>query len=190
MTEAATKATFSERKSLSAAFHEKITGEPNSGCWLWTGASGTRGYGHIRKNGKMLKAHRVAWTLYRGAIPEGLCVLHHCDVTSCVNPGHLFIGTHTDNMRDKERKGRANHASGLRHGRYTKPWRTCRGDAHHARRIPLFFAGERNGRAKLTKADVLAIRVDPLGCLRASRKYGVSKTTIQKIRKRLLWRHI
>jgi hypothetical protein len=96
-------------RSLAERFHEKWTGEPNSGCWLWLATvGGDWGYGNIRKGrkGRHLPAHRVSWELHRGPIPDGMCVLHRCDVPSCVNPDHLYLGTNKDNTRDMNMKGR------------------------------------------------------------------------------------
>ena len=64
------------------------------------------GYGMFRIKRESYLAHRYSWTLHRGPIPVGLWVLHRCDVPACVNPGHLFLGTHQDNMDDMKRKGR------------------------------------------------------------------------------------
>lgn len=75
-------------------------------CWPWTGSKLKTGYGQLRENGKMIRAHRVSWELSRGPIPEGMNVCHHCDNPPCCNPDHLFIGTHLDNTRDKMHKGR------------------------------------------------------------------------------------
>lgn len=76
-------------------------------CWLWRSTVGTTGYGQFCMFGKYRKAHRVAYTLSVGEIPEGMFVLHRCDVPLCVNPDHLFLGTHQDNMADKAKKKRA-----------------------------------------------------------------------------------
>lgn len=76
------------------------------GCWGWEGSKDTGGYGRLWIAGKTFAAHRISWELTNGAIPLGLLVLHRCDNRECVNPAHLFLGTHTDNMRDKMAKGR------------------------------------------------------------------------------------
>jgi hypothetical protein len=83
------------------------------GCWLWTGTKvGTMGYGWIRlrnDEGVMAHgavAHRIAYELFVGPIPDGLWVLHRCDTPACVNPEHLFLGNRADNMRDAREKGR------------------------------------------------------------------------------------
>lgn len=90
-------------------FEAKYIPEPNTGCWLWTSTQQTFGYGAFRFRGGYQKAHRVAWILYRGVIPDNLCVLHKCDTPTCVNPDHLFLGSRTDNNADCIRKGRNNN---------------------------------------------------------------------------------
>src|SRR5574341_1528919 len=89
-------------------------------CWFWLTGSGT--YGWFSFEGKALGAHRMSWILAHGPIPKGMCVLHHCDIPRCVRPDHLFLGTHSDNMRDMWAKGRGGlmplekRARGERHG--------------------------------------------------------------------------
>lgn len=80
-----------------------------SGCWLWKGGHNKAGYGSARLTclgGKSILAHRLSWLVHKGAIPDGLHVLHHCDNPGCVRPAHLFVGTDNDNTQDRVRKGR------------------------------------------------------------------------------------
>jgi len=94
-------------KSIVERFEQKYIPVPESGCWLWTEGLFKGGYGNIHTTGKSCtQAHRISWQIYKGPIPKGLHVLHKCDVPSCVNPDHLFLGTHLDNMKDKVKKGR------------------------------------------------------------------------------------
>lgn len=93
-------------------FERFVHPEPNSGCHLWTGNCNRTGYGVFAyaesavSPFRQIVAHRVAWMLANGAIPNGLLVLHKCDVRCCVNPDHLFLGTYSDNTMDMVRKGR------------------------------------------------------------------------------------
>lgn len=103
-----TKAPLKER------FDKMVCPESNSGCFLWTGSVRHNGYGQIWDGEKIEYSHRAAWRLANGDIPDGLFVLHRCDTPSCVNPTHLFLGTHNDNMKDMAAKGRK--AEGERHG--------------------------------------------------------------------------
>ena len=103
--------------SIHLRFENAYTPEPNTGCWLWQ--RGYRaGYGGINFEGKKQSAHRVSFKLFNGPINNGLHVLHSCDMTSCVNPSHLRLGTHIENMQDREKRGRGNQPSGRRHARW------------------------------------------------------------------------
>lgn len=78
----------------------------NTNCWVWIASRNKKGYGHLRARGTIAYAHRLAWELKRGPIPEGLWVLHRCDNPWCVRPDHLFLGTHKDNVADCTAKKR------------------------------------------------------------------------------------
>lgn len=106
---------------LQERFMRHVEPEPNSGCWLWTGSLFRNGYGKFSVviDGKRSTqyAHRVAWESANGPIPLGMCVLHSCDVRSCVLAEHLFLGTKQDNSADMARKGRGIRSkSGLPYG--------------------------------------------------------------------------
>jgi hypothetical protein len=138
-------------------------------CWIWMGGKSGDGYGYIydggKGSGRHLRAHRVAFELFVGPIPEGKQVLHHCDNPACVSPNHLFLGTELDNARDRNAKDRDRHPR-----------------------------GECVGTAKLTQAQVQEIRAQyrryshEFGSIELGRRYGVSHTTILDVAKGKFWR--
>jgi len=138
------------------------------GCWVWTRGL-RRGYGSISVpiDRKEKFAHRVAYEAFVGAIPDGMCVCHKCDVPACVNPDHLFLGTNADNTADMVAKGRG--------------WRPI-------------LRGETNGRAKLTADQVSEIRAlyaDRQGsCRSLGAKFGVSSRYISAIVRGENWGHV
>ena len=135
-------------------------------CRLWTRGSG---YGDRRVNGRRVSVHRLAWEEAYGPIPPGLFVCHHCDTPPCYEPTHLFLGTHTENMRDAQAKGRL--------------------------RNPVLY-GAANPKSKLTLEQVAEIRatVRPLprgrhggGVLAAAHRYGMSRRAIAAILNGRTW---
>ena len=91
----------------------KVMYEPNTGCWYWIGALFSQGYGAIRINKKIFRAHRISYEIYNGQIPNGLYVRHSCHNPACVNPSHLLVGNQFDNMRDMVLAGRHNNKKRL-----------------------------------------------------------------------------
>lgn len=145
-----------------------------TGCREWHRAR-SLGYGLIKVAGKMLKTHRVAYELECGPIPDGMFVCHHCDNPACINVAHLFLGTPADNSADMKRKGRG-----------------ALGDKNAARRPEVIEKrrGETHGRAKLTDADILAIRADPRTHGLIAAEYPVSMSMVQKIKHGDNWKHV
>jgi hypothetical protein len=92
-------------------FWAKVDQRSKDECWLWTAALDDKGYGMFKLDGWMQKAHRVSWMIANGDA-NGLGVLHRCDTPACVNPRHLFLGNHSDNMKDCAAKGRLNTQNG------------------------------------------------------------------------------
>lgn len=170
-------------------------------CLEWQGAR-LRGYGRVRRAGRMQYAHRVAWEEVNGPIPDGLLVLHRCDNPPCVRPEHLFLGTDADNARDKAEKGRGNSPRGDAHGSKTKPEsrargnangsrlhpeRLARGDAHGSRLHPERRArGDRNGSRlhpeSRPRGDRSGARTKPERRPRGDAN-GRAKLTEEKVRK-------
>lgn len=88
-------------------FFQKV--DMSRDCWIWKAGTDKDGYGKIYVDGKTIRSHRVSWEIHNGPIPKNMCVLHKCDNPPCVNPEHLFLGTSTDNNRDREVKNRGRY---------------------------------------------------------------------------------
>lgn len=145
-------------------FWEKVAILDDNQCWEWKAALNEHGYGVTGCNGEVELAHRYSYRAHYGEIPDGLCVLHHCDNPPCVNPRHLFVGTMKDNTQDSLRKGR------------------------------LKARGATNPMSKLTPKDVREIRsryanTDVL-MRELAVEYGVCRTNIVLIINRKRWKHL
>lgn len=162
---------FNRYVSFPVRFERSYIPEPNSGCWLWLGSErGAFKYGAIRKDGKLIPAHRASYEMAHGPLQQGLCVLHKCDTPACVNPDHLFAGTLADNVADAVAKKR--HSHGARHGRAKV--RPARGAA--------------NGNSRLTPEIVEWIRESTYPQRLIGRLCGVSQTTVHNIKARKHWK--
>lgn len=159
-------------------------------CLIFVGRR-TSGYGDVGRGVGRSRAHRVTWVRKNGPIPEGMCVLHRCDVRACVNPKHLFLGTRDDNNKDMKKKGR-----NARGPEFSAIMKRCaaRGEQHYSRRTPeRVRRGNACPWAVLTEAQVRKIK----GALRGGRsqkelavKYGVAYGHISKIALGQRWGHV
>ena len=154
-------------RPLADRLWEKITVGGPDDCWEWQGALDSGGYGHIvDESGRARKAHRVVMKL-SGVNVGDLDVCHTCDNRRCCNPRHLFLGTHLDNMRDRDLKGRTV--------------------------LPPPCPGARNGQARLTERDVDEIRwlhAANHPPRKLARAFGVSRGAIALVVSRKTWRHV
>lgn len=160
-----------KRISIADRFHTKYVVDAATGCWNWTGAKEEKGYGVINgggNRGPTVRAHRYAYELFIGHIPEGdgyhgTCVCHRCDNAGCVNPEHLFIGTVAENNADMDRKGR---------------------------RVNGQLRGSRHPMAKLTDENVAQILASLKPGSALAEQYGVTASIISGIRHQKTWTHI
>ena len=149
-------------------FYRKIDITP-LGCWNWTGANDGR-YGQFSVGGKLVKAHRYAYQIWRAPIPDGKNVCHKCDNPKCVNPSHLFLGTQSDNLRDCAQKGR--------NPMQTHPEKSAFKTLPDAVRP----RGDTHGKTKIAERDLGEIRTSALSTEELANAYGVHRTAIQRIR--------
>ncbi len=156
-----------------ARFMALVSAVPESGCWLWLGCITRVGYGLFNNGEKNRSAHRASHELFKGPIPENMMVLHTCDVKSCVNPNHLYLGDASQNAKDAVERGQK--PTGDRHWRRQQPDRQKGDDAPHR---------------KLTSVQVREILASLESQTTLSKKYGVSIQQIHRIVHRQSWREL
>lgn len=150
-------------RTLEDRFWSKVgkSVEPNA-CWPWVAGIFPSGYGAFTMpDGSCRRAHRVAWTLDKGD-PGELFVLHKCDNRKCCNPGHLYVGTHDDNMKDKTERS------------------SYRGEIHHKSKMT-----EDSVRELRTRYSNGGITLKELGA-----EYGINKASVRSIVNLEHWRHV
>jgi hypothetical protein len=157
---------------VAARFWRRVQKGPD--CWRWTGGKkrrpdGSLSYGvaGLGRRQQTALAHRVAWEIVHGPIPDGKVVCHDCDNPLCVRPEHLFLGTRADNLRDMRQKGRGY--------------------------VNSFPCGSAHPKARLTAEDVREIRTaraDGVTLSALASRFGVHISTIGSIARRTTWRHV
>lgn len=147
-------------------FNLKVDKNQPSGCWIWTGSIGQNGYGKFSFLSKTWLPHRVSWLLFKGSIPKKQFLCHKCDNPKCVNPDHLFLGTHKENMYDMIKKGRK-HIN------------------------PIFkMSSEKSLNAKLTNEQAIFIRKSTLKNVELAKMFNVTPPTIGSVRNGKTFRDI
>ncbi|MBE5251590.1 HNH endonuclease [Mixta sp. Marseille-Q2057] len=137
-----------------------------TGCWEWQRHTNNAGYGKLTINGRGVYAHRLAYQLVKGELPEGLDAMHSCDNPKCINPEHLVAGTRSQNMKDCSARGRAKIPTSIKRG-------------------------ESNGAAKLREVDVRSIkRLLEKGCTQReiADRFGISQSQVSHIKLGRAWK--
>lgn len=161
-------------KTIKDLFAESA--KDKNGCIVWLKFKDRGGYGFASHKNKVVRAHRLAWEFVNGKIPNGLLVCHSCDNPSCVNPKHLFLGTHKDNRAD-----------------CLKKMRQAKGDTAGPRLHPEAYVNTRSRgsshyNAKLREQDILKIRTHAGSYQHIANIFGVSKSLIYQICKNKAWK--
>jgi hypothetical protein len=152
------------RATVAARFWRHVCPEPNSGCWLWDGVVNHRGYALMSADNKLKKASHIALRLVGRALDVGQIACHRCDMPACVNPDHIYAGTHATNAADRQNRGRGIQPK-----------------------------GSLSPVAKLTEQDVMRMRAAyragrSQGSL--AREYGLNQGTVSNICRGLRWAHV
>ena len=152
------------KRPVEDRFEAQYTPEPNSGCWLWTGAMGRYPMIWVNEQKRAYGGHRLSYELHRGTIPSGMCVCHRCNNKACVNPGHLYLATTEENSAHAARDG-----------------------------LYRLQPGSINPHSKLVESDIPVIRALVESGMKhrdVARRFGLERRTVGKIVSRALWPHV
>jgi hypothetical protein len=158
-----------DRMSPESRYWQRVNKDSENGCWNWTGSVIPGGYGHFYYNNKSIYVHRISYAWHHPMTLDlfnnsKVCVCHSCDNPRCVNPAHLWLGSHADNMRDKREKGRATRGESSPCSKLTE--------------LQVLEIRQRyNKKAKITTVQL-------------SKEYGVGNSVIWNILNRKIWKHI
>lgn len=155
-------------RNIQQRFLAKVKVLPN-GCWEWQGSLKRAGYGNMRYNGKLIGTHRLSIILDGREMPDGMCACHSCDNRACVNPAHLWVGSHQDNMNDAKHKKRFKSGSKNANSKLT------------TKKVLAIVA---QSRKQISRAGRY------WGCIEIAKKFGVTKETIRHIMIGKTWSNI
>ncbi len=193
-------------KPIAVRFATKFAINSETGCWEWTGSKVAGGYGMLggERGSANVLAHRFSYEHHKSALPTGMLVCHSCDNPGCVNPDHLFAGTHEENMRDMQRKGRACVLSGaqiddvlsLYRGGMSQDAISQIFGVARATIGRIIAGGRESGSSAISgkyvvlsdsqRASVVAQLNDGLPVKRIAESFGVDRKTIRNIREKFI----
>ena len=176
-------------------FWSKVDKTDDLSCWNWTASKYHFGHGALYFRGRSQPAHRISWWIHHGEIPDGCEVCHYCDNPPCVNPGHLYVATHSQNVKDMHIRGRGVYFSGDNHWMRKHPEWIATGDRHPLRKRPELAArGELNGNSKLSNRSVRDIRLlycrQDVTSTELASAYGLDKSTVLDVLNHKTWKHV
>jgi hypothetical protein len=179
------------RKTIEQRLLDRTT-ENEDGCWICNYSFDGDRYPLMNVYGKTMRCNRIAYELWVGSAGDKY-VCHSCDEPRCINPGHFFLGTNSENMQDMIKKGRQNYPKGDRHGSKTHPEKLSRGKKHSEIMKRVAARGEEHGMAKLTEIQVREIRAyrdQRLGYGAIAKLINLPKGTVGNVFYDLVWKHV